>query len=154
VITFVLNKKEYTRRMEKFELPSTYYRVSCKALILDETRTKFAVVLEDTGFWDLPGGGIDHGESPSECLKREIKEEVGLIVTEVNLLPSYFLVGKNTKNRWSVNVVFEVKVKDFNFILSSECRDFKFISLNEVDSINTFRTVKELAAQFDSKKHK
>lgn len=139
--------------MEKFELPNGYYRVSIKGLILDETRKKFAVILEDNGLWELPGGGIDHGESPEDCLKREIKEEMGLEVTEVSPSPSYFLVGKNMKERWSVNVVFEVKVKDFNFIPSEECREFKFISPEEVDTINAFRTVKELAELFDSKKH-
>jgi len=139
--------------MEKFELPDGYYRVSIKGLILDETHKKFAVVLEDNGLWELPGGGLDHGESPEECLKREIREEMGLTITKVAKNPSYFLVGKNMKGRWSVNLVFETEVKDFNFTSSSECREIKFISLEEIDSINAFRTVKELAALFDSKKH-
>jgi len=26
--------------------------------------------------WDMPGGGIDHGESPHEAIRREIKEEM------------------------------------------------------------------------------
>ena len=139
--------------MEKFELPDGYYRVSIKGLILDKTHKKFAVILEDNGLWELPGGGLDHGESHEECLKREIKEEMGLTITKVAKNPSYFLVGKNMKGRWSVNLVFETEVKDFNFTSSSECREIKFISLEEIDSINAFRTVKELAALFDSKKH-
>jgi len=32
------------------------------------------------GRWFLPGGGLLHGESPSEALHREIKEETGLTV--------------------------------------------------------------------------
>jgi len=139
--------------MEKFELPNGYYRVSIKGLILDETRKKFAVILEDNGLWELPGGGLDHGESSEECLKREIKEEMGLTITKVASDPSYFLVGKNMKGRWSVNIVFETEVKDFNFTSSDECREIKFISPEEIDSINAFRNVKELAVIFDSKKH-
>ncbi len=30
------------------------------------------------GVWTLPGGGIDHGESPSETVLRELQEECGL----------------------------------------------------------------------------
>ena len=32
------------------------------------------------GRWFLPGGGVDHGESPEESLVREIEEESGLTV--------------------------------------------------------------------------
>lgn len=139
--------------MEQFELPNGYYRVSVKGLILNETRKKFAIILEDNGLWELPGGGLNHGESPEECLKREIKEEMGLTVTEVSSYPSYFLVGKNIKGRWSVNIVFEIKVKDLNFTPSDECLEIKFVSPEELDSINVFRTVKELGMLFDNDKH-
>jgi ADP-ribose pyrophosphatase YjhB (NUDIX family) len=135
-------------------IPKTYYRVSIKGLILDETRTKFAIVLEDNGWWELPGGGMDWPERPEECLRREIQEEMGLEVNEINPQPSYFLVGENMKGVRSINVVYEIKVKDLNFTKSEECLEMKFVSPEEVKTMHAFRNVKELAEMFDSAKHK
>jgi 8-oxo-dGTP pyrophosphatase MutT (NUDIX family) len=34
----------------------------------------------DFGFWDLPGGGAEEGESAEQCVIREVYEETGLVV--------------------------------------------------------------------------
>jgi len=39
-----------------------------------------------TGKLDLPGGSFEHGETPEECVTREILEETGLVVTDLELI--------------------------------------------------------------------
>jgi 8-oxo-dGTP diphosphatase len=39
-----------------------------------------------TGAWTLPGGGVDHGESPQDTVRREVHEETGLDVEVGRLL--------------------------------------------------------------------
>ena len=135
------------------QMPDNHYRVSVKALLLDDARKKFAIILEDNGWWELPGGGLDWGESPEACLRREIREEMGLTVTEVAPFPCHYLLGRNMKGVWTLNLIFEIKVQNLNFTPSAECQELRFVSPEEVESLHAFRTVKELAEQFDPRKH-
>ena len=71
-------------------IPERFYRVSVKALILNETCDKFLICKEDNGKWELLGGGLDWGADIKSELTREIQEEMGLVTTWIVDRPSYF----------------------------------------------------------------
>ena len=58
--------------------PADRYRlpISVKAVLVEDGRTW--LLLNERDQWELPGGRLGRGESPEECLLREVREEVGL----------------------------------------------------------------------------
>ncbi len=58
--------------------PDYLYRVSIKGIILNDTGEVLLVKENGRDWWDLPGGGMDHGESIKAAIARELKEEVNL----------------------------------------------------------------------------
>lgn len=133
-------------------IPSCFYRISIKALILDENK-KFLLCKEPDGRWELPGGGLDFGENPKSCIQREITEETGLKVTYVANNPSYFLTAQWDNGLWFANVIYITKVYDYIFSPSDECIDVRFFNKNEALNENLFSNVNKFIELYNPKKH-
>jgi 8-oxo-dGTP diphosphatase len=54
------------------------YRISIKCLIRNHEGNILVVKESGRPYWDLPGGGMDHGEDIKAAIARELNEEVGL----------------------------------------------------------------------------
>jgi 8-oxo-dGTP pyrophosphatase MutT (NUDIX family) len=67
----------------------TGLRVSVNAFILDDAGRVLLQRRSDNGNWNMPGGGLELGESLSEALKREVCEETGLEVTILRYVGVY-----------------------------------------------------------------
>jgi len=86
------------------------YRVSAKALIRADD--KLLLVKEDSDYWDLPGGGVEHFENPEDALKREIQEEVGSEVLKIdNEYPQVWAIYDKRADRPLLFLVYSVKIK-------------------------------------------
>lgn len=69
-------------------IPCTY-RISVKAVIKNASG-QVLLVREKDGSWELPGGGLEHGETIKEALRREIAEETGLTLDWLSDQPEKF----------------------------------------------------------------
>lgn len=126
-------------------IPNCFYRISIKALVLDE-KGNFLLCRENNGKWELPGGGLDFWENPQDGLTREIKEEMWIDVTFIAQNPSYFVTCFDGK--WRANIIYEVQVKDFNFTPSEECEEIWFFTPEEALKLPLFENVVEFCKQY------
>lgn len=65
------------------------YPVSIKA-VLRAPSGELVLMLNERDEWELPGGRIEPGELPHDCLAREIEEELGLrVAVDASPLDAY-----------------------------------------------------------------
>jgi 8-oxo-dGTP diphosphatase len=139
--------------MAEMTIPECFYRVSVKALVVDN-EGRFLLVQEENGKWELPGGGLDFGETPQEGLKREIWEEMGLKMTKVEAQPSYFFPCTNPHGQHIVNVVYKAELEHLIFTPSKECVALGFFHSesalaleNYYENVKVFARIYEIEAR-------
>ena len=71
------------------------------------------------GWWELPGGGVNAGEDSKDAIIREIKEEVGIDVSNAKggHIYTYKNESPDEKNNYFVDV--------YNFVLDFKASDIK-----------------------------
>ena len=72
----------------------------------------FVTLPDREPFFDLPGGGVDAGESEAEALIREFGEETGLVVETGRLVTraDQFLISAHEEPFNSRGAIFEVEI--------------------------------------------
>lgn len=121
-----------------------FYRVSVKGTVIDD-QNRILLTRESDGTWDMLGGGLDHGEDPIACLKREIHEETGLTVTKVWPEPKYFVTAhKASNNIYIANVVYRIELESLDFTPSDECQELRFFGIEELRGLKLAPNVQKI----------
>lgn len=131
---------DYANYFDETGLKSPYYRVSAKAIVRDN-QNRVLVCADDTGTYELPGGGWEHGEAFETALAREFQEEMGVEVEHVgDLLFAY--VGRGTyrgevRECLMLRIVAEAKLKSFDFVYDKdEVTEVRFVTREEFLNLN------------------
>lgn len=124
-----------------------FYRVSVKGIVIDE-QGRILLACESNGTWDMLGGGLDHGEDPIACLKREIQEETGLTVTKIWPEPKHFITAhKVSNNIYVANVVYQIELENLDFTPSNECEELRFFSAEELRNLQLPPNMQQLTRE-------
>ena len=133
------------------QTPNWFYRVSAKALILD--KNKKILLMKEERWWDLPWWWLEYWETPQECIKRELLEEMWINVKYIEENPSYFVTAKKDNWIWIANVIYETQI-DIDILTnckpSDECLEIKFFNVNEAQNERLFPNVSNFIKQFNA----
>lgn len=107
--------------------------VFTKALIIFNRRVlmirRSNYVDKGQGEWDIPGGRLDFGESPLDCINREVREETGLAFRVDRLLLATTIVINPV--RQSIGLTYLGYADSDKVILSHEHTEFMWATMNQ-----------------------
>lgn len=66
----------------------------------------FLIFRPDKSIWNLPGGGIEAGESPNEAALRETEEETGFTLCELVFKGIHKNMGSTKGEVWNVTYLY------------------------------------------------
>lgn len=96
-----------------------------KILILKRVRPSS----DGLGYWELPGGGLEYGETPHEALIRELKEETGL---DIKIIKPVYTFTAIRPDYQTVGIGFLTIPTNDRVQLSHEHTDYQFVSSTEL----------------------
>ena len=119
---------------------SDKFPISIKAVILDNNRV--LCLKNERKEWDLPGGKINFNEDIELCLKREVKEETNLEITNLKIIKPLNLRVNNIP---VFVIVYLAKISSDHPIISSyEHSEYNFFSKSEINNLNMLNELKSL----------
>jgi 8-oxo-dGTP diphosphatase len=92
--------------------------------------------IRDPNCWQLPGGGVEDGETPDEAIKRELQEEIGIIPSSLR-----FLTSPSTETHAYFARLTNQEVK--NIKKGNEGNGLLFFSFDELSQISLTQKLKD-----------
>jgi 8-oxo-dGTP diphosphatase len=92
------------------------------------------------GFWVIPGGGVDFGETLENAAVREVKEETNVDVEDIQFVGFQELI--NVPGEYHA-VVFFHKAKALTTVISAsdDVSDAQFFTIDEIKELETVKSV-------------
>lgn len=113
------------------------YRISIKGIVLNDAEEILFVKESGRDWWDLPGGGMDHGEDIKTAIAREMKEEVNLTGDfTYQIVHADDPAELKTSKILQVRLIFIITCETMEFSPGDDGDEVAFISLERLKEID------------------
>lgn len=116
------------------QAPSTF-SVSVKGVVLDPQQ-RVLLLKNERDEWELPGGRIEIGESPEDCVAREIAEETQWKVATGPILDAWMYYIDQVERHVFIVTYGCHPVSDIDPVLSHEHKEIGLFVRSEVDDLH------------------
>lgn len=120
-------------------IPSPYYRVSLKAIVRNEAG-EILVVQKTDGTWELPGGGWEHGESMQHCIRRELMEELGVGVSDINFSTIYPYSARGRTGKMRLKLAMPVTIDNQDLTPRDGLQAYRYVTASELAQLDMVDT--------------
>lgn len=90
------------------------------------------------GKYTMPGGHVELGETLEAALKREIKEETGLSIFDIDFVIMHEFIHDNAfwKKKHFIFLDYACRTIEDNIVLNDEGQEYIWASLEEVENLD------------------
>jgi 8-oxo-dGTP diphosphatase len=102
----------------------------------------------EKGKWSVPGGALEFGETPQQCIVREVKEETNLIVKPIKQLEPFNHFISLEKQHWiALGFICKVIKGQLKNLEPNQTDDIRWFSIYEAQKLPLTLTAKNKLKQ-------
>ena len=125
----------YVSELRKYLGHSPIMLTAATCIIYDKEKGILFEKRSDNGMWCVPGGGLELGESLEEALRREVKEETSLDISNPKLFDvraNVHMVYPNKDEVYYTDVVYEVNEYSGELKHDEESTELRWFKVDEL----------------------
>ncbi|CAO5166636.1 8-oxo-dGTP diphosphatase [Frankia sp. AiPs1] len=123
------------------------------AIVTDGDGAVLLIRRTDNGYWSIPGGGIEPGETVRQAAAREVSEETGIDVEVTGVIgifsnPGHVAAYDDGEVRQEFSICLTTRKLGGNVKTSSESSEVKFVPVGELEEYDIHESIRDRIAKY------
>ena len=122
-------------------------RPAVSAIVTDGQNAILLILRTDNGYWSIPGGGVQPGESLKGAAAREVKEETGIDCEVTGLVgiysdPNHVAAYDDGEVRQEFSICFTTRMTGGAIRTSSESSEVRFVTPEDIGQLRIHPSIR------------